>query len=46
MSFAFAVDATVAAFGEGGEWLDALRENLQENKKTVKEYIQKEISKN
>ena len=40
---AFAVDATVAAFGEGGEWLDALREYLQENKKTVKEYIQKEI---
>lgn len=40
---AFAVDVTVAAFGEGGEWLDALREYLQENKKTVKEYIQREI---
>lgn len=40
---AFAVDATVAAFGEGGAWLDALREYLQQNKKTVKEYIQKEI---
>lgn len=40
---AFAVDVTVAAFGEGGDWLDALREYLQENKKTVKEYIQREI---
>lgn len=40
---AFAVDVTVAAFGEGGDWLDALREYLQQNKKTVKEYIQKEI---
>lgn len=40
---AFAVDATVAAFREGGAWLDALRDYLQQNKKTVKEYIQKEI---
>ena len=40
---AFAVDVTVAAFGEGGEWLDALRDYLQANKKTVKEYIQREI---
>lgn len=40
---AFAVDVTVAAFGEGSAWLDALRDYLQQNKKTVKEYIQKEI---
>ena len=40
---AFAVDVTVAAFGEGGEWLDALREYLQENKRIVKDYIQREI---
>lgn len=40
---AFAVDVTVAAFGEGGDWLDALREYLQANKRTVQKYIQEEI---
>ena len=40
---AFAVDVAVAAFEEGGEWLDALREYLQENKKAAAQFIQTEM---
>ena len=40
---AFAIWAAVAAFNKGGEWLDALREYLYENKQLVKEFIEKEI---
>lgn len=36
---AFAVDAAIAAFTEGGSWLDALREYIWKNKETVKAYI-------
>ncbi|MBD5131055.1 MAG: pyridoxal phosphate-dependent aminotransferase [Clostridiales bacterium] len=39
----FAVCATVAAFNEGGEWLDELREYIYENKKTVREFISANI---
>jgi cystathionine beta-lyase len=40
---AFAVDAAVAAFTEGGEWLDELRAYIYENKKTAADFIEKEI---
>lgn len=40
---AFSVDVAVAAFNEGGEWLDALREYIQDNKKTVVEFINNNI---
>ena len=40
---AFAMDAAIAAFTEGGEWLDALREYVFENKRLVEEYVKKEI---
>ena len=35
----FAVDAVIAAFNEGGEWLDGLREYLAGNRKRVLEYL-------
>lgn len=40
---AFAVEAAVAAFTRGADWLDALRDYLYENKKLAEEYIEKEI---
>lgn len=40
---AFAVDATIAAFTEGGEWLDELRVYLAENKKVTSDFLQKEL---
>lgn len=40
---AFAVAAAVAAFTEGGEWLDELREYIYDNKKIVSEFIKKEV---
>ena len=39
----FAVAAAVAAFNEGGEWLDELREYLFENRRIASEFIKKEI---
>lgn len=39
----FAAIAPVAAFTYGGEWLDALREYLWENRRFAEEYIKKEI---
>jgi len=39
----FACDAAIAAFDEGGDWLDALREYLAENKRIACEYIEREI---
>lgn len=39
----FAPIATVAAFREGGEWLDALREYLAENKRVATEFIKEKI---
>jgi cystathionine beta-lyase len=40
---AFAVDAAVAAFTEGGEWLDQLRAYLYGNKQRVREYVSASI---
>lgn len=40
---AFAVAAAVAAFTEGGPWLDELREYIFENKCLVTEFVEKEI---
>ena len=40
---AFAVDATIAAFTKGGEWLDALRAYLEDNKTLVKEFVKREL---
>lgn len=40
---AFAVDATVAAFTEGGEWLDQLRKYVQNNRERVTEYVKNYI---
>lgn len=39
----FAPIATVAAFREGGAWLDALREYLAENKRVATEFIKEKI---
>lgn len=39
----FAICATVAAFSEGGEWLDALREYIAENKKCAVDFIRKNL---
>ena len=40
---AFAVDAAIAAFTKGGEWLDALRAYLEDNKTLVKEFVKREL---
>ena len=40
---AFAVDAAIAAFTKGGEWLDALRAYLADNKVFVREFIEREL---
>ena len=41
---AFAVDAAVAAFSdEGWEWLTALRNYIEENKNTVRAFLEKEL---
>ena len=39
----FAAIAPAAAFGRGGEWLDALRDYLWENRRYAEEYIKNEI---
>lgn len=39
----FAVQAAVAAFNEGGEWLDELRQYIYENKLAVRAYLEKNI---
>lgn len=40
---AFAVDAAVAAFEKGSEWLDSLRQYLYENKKYAIEFLHQEV---
>lgn len=40
---AFAVQAAVAAFTEGGEWLDELRQYIYENKLLVEKYLTENI---
>ena len=39
----FAIDAAVAAFNDGGEWLDAMREYVFENRWITEKYIEKNI---
>lgn len=39
----FAVDAAVAAFTEGDEWLDELREYVFRNKETVRQFLASEL---
>lgn len=39
----FAVDAMIAAFSEGEEWLEELRSYLYNNKKIVADFLEKEI---
>ncbi len=39
----FAVDAAVAAFTRGEEWLDQLRQYVYGNKKLVQEFLEREI---
>lgn len=39
----FAVDAMIAAFSEGEEWLDNLKNYLYNNKKIVADFLKKEI---
>lgn len=40
---AFAVDAAIAAFTEGEEWLDELRRYLYENKRYVEEFVRRKL---
>lgn len=40
---AFAIWAAIAAFNEGGEWLDALREYIYENKLIVGTYVKDQL---
>lgn len=39
----FAVDAAIAAFTNGGEWLDSLRQYLYENKQYVRKFVAENI---
>ena len=40
---AFAIDAAIAAFTQGDEWLDSLRAYLAENRRAVGEFLDKEL---
>lgn len=40
---AFAVDATIAAFNKGADWLDELRAYIQENKEFATNFVEREI---
>ncbi|MBR1864753.1 MAG: pyridoxal phosphate-dependent aminotransferase [Ruminococcus sp.] len=40
---AFAVQAAVAAFEEGGQWLDELREHIFRNKQRVKKFLEERV---
>ncbi len=39
----FAVEAAIAAFNHGGEWLDALRIYIEENKRIVSDFLANEL---
>lgn len=41
----FAIEASNAAWNEGGQWLDALRRYLMDNKEYVKNYLKEHIPK-
>lgn len=40
---AFAIDATVAAYGQGRPWLNTLRKYLQDNKYYVRDFLDSEL---
>ena len=40
---AFAVEAAIAAFNDGGQWLDALRTYVADNRKCVAEFLEKHL---
>lgn len=40
---AFAIDTAIAAFTEGADWLDALREYILENKNAAAKYIREQV---
>lgn len=40
---AFAIEAAIAAFTEGGEWLDALRDYLYQNKLLARAFLEREL---
>lgn len=40
---AFAIDAAIAAFTEGADWMDALREYILENKNATAKYIREQV---
>lgn len=40
---AFAIDAAIAAFNQGDDWLEALRSYLAENRQTVRTFLEKEL---
>ena len=37
------MDAAIAAFTKGGDWLDALRAYLEDNKTLVKDFVRREL---
>ena len=39
----FAIESAVAAFSEGGSWLDELREYISSNRKTLEQFVKKEL---
>lgn len=39
----FAITSTVAAFEQGGEWLDELRRYISDNRRLVKDYIERNV---
>lgn len=41
----FAVTAAIAAFTKGGEWLDQLREYIEENRRIAREFLEQRASK-
>lgn len=41
---AFAIDAAIAAFTQGGAWLDALREHISAGKALVREFLAAELT--
>lgn len=40
---AFAIDAAIAAFTQGEEWLESLRDYIYENKQYVIKFVKEEI---
>ena len=45
MANPFGIAATIAAYNEGEEWLDQLRDYLDENIRFVKEFVKEQLPK-